>query len=104
MVGPASGFSPRWPTGTRERRGERPGMKLLVTGGTGFIGSHLAEAGRRRGAEVVALGLTDRPEERTNADLLARQGVEILPGSITDGELCARAMRGVTHVFHLAVA
>jgi dihydroflavonol-4-reductase len=79
-------------------------MKLLVTGGTGFIGSHLAEAGRRRGAEVVALGLADRPEERANAELLARQGVEILPGSITDAELCARAMRGATHVFHLAVA
>jgi nucleoside-diphosphate-sugar epimerase len=79
-------------------------VKLLVTGGTGFIGSHLAEAGRRRGAQVVVLGLTDRPEEKANATLLASQGVEILPGSITDAELCARAMRGVTHVFHLAVA
>lgn len=79
-------------------------MRLLVTGGTGFIGSHLAEEGRRRGAEVVVLGLTDRPEEQANTALLARQGVEILPGSITDAELCARAMRGVTHVFHLAVA
>lgn len=79
-------------------------MKLLVTGGTGFIGSHLAEEGRRRGAQVVVLGLTDRPEEKANAALLASQGVEILPGSITDPELCARAMRGVTHVFHLAVA
>jgi nucleoside-diphosphate-sugar epimerase len=79
-------------------------MRLLVTGGTGFIGSHLAEEGRRRGAEVVVLGLNDRPEERSNAELLARQGVEIQPGSITDPELCARAMRGVTHVFHLAVA
>jgi nucleoside-diphosphate-sugar epimerase len=79
-------------------------MKLLVTGGTGFIGSHLAEEGRRRGAQVAVLGLADRPEEQANAELLARQGVEILPGSITDAELCARAMRGVTHVFHLAVA
>jgi nucleoside-diphosphate-sugar epimerase len=79
-------------------------MKLLVTGGTGFIGSHLAEEGKRRGAQVVVLGLTDRPEEQANAALLARQGVEILPGSITDPELCARAMRGATHVFHLAVA
>lgn len=79
-------------------------MRLLVTGGTGFIGSHLAEAGRRRGAQVVVLGLADRPEEQANAALLARQGVEILPGSITDPELCARAMRGATHVFHLAVA
>ena len=64
-------------------------MKLLVTGGTGFIGSHLAEEGRRRGAQVVVLGLADRPEEQANAALLARQGVEILPGSITDEELCA---------------
>ena len=79
-------------------------MKLLVTGGTGFIGSHLAEEGRRRGAQVVVLGLADRPEERANAELLARQGVAIMPGSITDAELCERAMRGVTHVFHLAVA
>ena len=39
-------------------------MRLLVTGGTGFIGSHLAEQGRRAGAEVVVLGLADRPEER----------------------------------------
>ncbi len=75
-----------------------------MTGGTGFIGSHLAEEGRRRGAEVVVLGLTERPEERANVELLRRQGVEIQPGSITDAELCHRAMRGVTHVFHLAVA
>ncbi len=79
-------------------------MKLLVTGGTGFIGSHLAEEGRRRGAEVVVLGLSDRPEEQANAELLARQGVEIIPGSITDAELFQRAGRGATHVFHLAVA
>jgi dihydroflavonol-4-reductase len=79
-------------------------MKLLVTGGTGFIGSHLAEEGRRRGAEVVVLGLTDRPEERANTELLRRQGVEVLGGSITDEALCRRAVRGATHVFHLAVA
>ena len=79
-------------------------MRLLVTGGTGFIGSHLAEEGRRRGAEVVAFGLTDRPEEKANAELLSRMGAEIVSGSITDAELCRRAARGVTHVFHLAVA
>jgi nucleoside-diphosphate-sugar epimerase len=79
-------------------------MRLLVTGGTGFIGSHLAEEGRRRGADVVVLGLTDRPEEQGNADLLRRSGVEIISGSITDAELCRRAARGATHIFHLAVA
>ena len=79
-------------------------MRLLVTGGTGFIGSHLAEEGRRRGAEVVVLGLTDRPEEQANAELLRRMGAEIMPGGITDAELCRRAARGATHIFHLAVA
>jgi nucleoside-diphosphate-sugar epimerase len=79
-------------------------MKLLVTGGTGFIGSHLAEEGRRRGAEVVVLGLTEWPEERANAELLRGMGVEVLAGSITDAGLCRRAAQGATHIFHLAVA
>ena len=79
-------------------------MRLLVTGGTGFIGSHLAEEGRRRGADVVVLGLTDRPEEEANAALLSRMGAEVLAGSITDAGLCRRAARGATHIFHLAVA
>jgi dihydroflavonol-4-reductase len=79
-------------------------MRLLVTGGTGFIGSHLAEQGRKLGAEVVVLGLTGRPEEQANAELLRRQGVEVISGSITDAELCRQAVQGATHVFHLAVA
>ena len=79
-------------------------MRLLVTGGTGFIGSHLAEQGRRLGADVVVLGLAGRPEERANVELLRRQGVEVFEGSITEPELCRRAVQGATHVFHLAVA
>ncbi|MGZ8392999.1 MAG: NAD-dependent epimerase/dehydratase family protein [Gemmatimonadales bacterium] len=79
-------------------------MRLLVTGGTGFIGSHLAEEGRRRGAEVAVLGLTERPEEQANAALLSRTGAVVFSGSITDPDLCRRAAKGATHVFHLAVA
>jgi nucleoside-diphosphate-sugar epimerase len=79
-------------------------VRLLVTGGTGFIGSHLAQEGRRRGAEVVVLGLTGRPEEQANAELLSGMGAEVVSGSITDRELCRRAARGATHIFHLAVA
>jgi dihydroflavonol-4-reductase len=79
-------------------------VRLLVTGGTGFIGSHLAEEGRRRGAGVVVLGLTDRPEEKANAELLSRMGVEVLSGSITDAELSRRLVHRATHIFHLAVA
>jgi nucleoside-diphosphate-sugar epimerase len=79
-------------------------VRLLVTGGTGFIGSHLAEEGRRRGAEVVAFGLTDRPEEKANADRLTRLGARVISGSITDAALCRQAAQGATHIFHLAVA
>jgi nucleoside-diphosphate-sugar epimerase len=53
---------------------------------------------------VIAFGLTDRPEEQANAERLKKLGAEVLPGSITDTELCRQAMQGVTHVFHLAVA
>ncbi len=79
-------------------------MRLLVTGGTGFIGSHLAMEGRRRGAEVVVLGLADRPEERANVALLREAGAEVMAGSITDSGLCATLVDGATHIFHLAVA
>jgi dihydroflavonol-4-reductase len=79
-------------------------MRLLVTGGTGFIGSHLAMEGRRRGAEVVVLGLDGRPEEQANIALLRGVGAEIVPGSITDAARCTEAVRGTTHIFHLAVA
>jgi nucleoside-diphosphate-sugar epimerase len=79
-------------------------MRLLVTGGTGFIGSQLAADARRRGAEVIVLGLTDLPEERENARWLGELGVEVVSGSLTDAELCRRSMKGVTHVHHLAVA
>jgi nucleoside-diphosphate-sugar epimerase len=79
-------------------------MRLLVTGGTGFIGSHLALEGRRRGAEVVVLGLAGRPEERSNVALLKAAGVEVVEGSITEPALCADAVKGASHIFHLAVA
>lgn len=79
-------------------------MRLLVTGGTGFIGSHLAADARRRGAEVTVLGLTDLAEERENARWLAALGVEVVSGSLTDATLCRRSMQGMTHVHHLAVA
>ncbi len=69
-------------------------MRLLVTGGTGFIGSHLAEQGRRLGAEVVVLGLTDRPEERANVELLRRQGVEVLAGQHHRCRSCAGGRSG----------
>jgi nucleoside-diphosphate-sugar epimerase len=79
-------------------------VKILVTGGTGFIGSHLTESALGKGIDVNVLGLTESPADRRNADFLQSLGAKIYSGSITDESLCREALSGVTHVYHLAVA
>lgn len=78
--------------------------RLLVTGGTGFIGSHLAESARKNGREVRVLGMTEIDADRRNAEYLQSLGVEVFSGSVADPDLCASAMQGVSDVYHLAVA
>lgn len=81
-------------------------MKALVTGGAGFIGSHLSERLLDHGAEVTALDcFTDyypRSLKESNlAALRARPGYRLVEQSIADADLPA-LLDGVTHVFHLA--
>ncbi len=72
-------------------------QRFLVTGGCGFIGSHLVDALLARGAGVRVLD--DLSTGRlTN---LAR-GAELVRGSVTDAALVRSAMEGVDGVFHLA--
>ncbi|MCX6561633.1 MAG: SDR family oxidoreductase [Candidatus Aminicenantes bacterium] len=72
----------------------------LITGGAGFIGSHLAEGLVKRGHRVRVLDnfLTGKREN------LAHLGdaVEILEGDIRDLETCRRAVAGMEVVFHEA--
>ncbi len=72
-------------------------MKILVTGGSGFIGSHLVEAWQGR-AEVRVLDDFRTGHRRNLAGLQA----EVIEGSILDRDLVARAVQGVDYVFHLA--
>ncbi|MDH4063957.1 MAG: NAD-dependent epimerase/dehydratase family protein [Acidobacteriota bacterium] len=81
-------------------------MKALVTGGAGFIGSHLSERLLDDGVEVVALDcFTDyypRPIKEANvASLVGRPGYRLVEASIADADLPS-LLEGVTHVFHLA--
>ena len=81
-------------------------MKALVTGGAGFIGSHLSERLLAQGATVVALDcFTDyyprSIKERNLAPLAGRANYRFVEGAIAEVDLPA-LLDGVTHVFHLA--
>ena len=71
--------------------------KLLVTGGAGFIGSHLCEALLARGFEVRVL---DNLVCGTREQVPAK--AEFIEGDIADPEACRRAADGVHGVFHCA--
>ncbi len=78
--------------------GETTGpRRVLVTGATGLLGSHLAERLVARGDRVRALA---RPGSRT--DFLAPMGVEIVRGDLTDPRDCDAATAGVSQVYHCA--
>jgi nucleoside-diphosphate-sugar epimerase len=72
-------------------------VRTLVTGATGFVGSHLAAALVARGDEVA--GLARRPEQ---AAFLSSLGARAAPGSLEDGPSLKAALRGVDLVYHLA--
>ncbi|MGH7425521.1 MAG: NAD-dependent epimerase/dehydratase family protein, partial [Candidatus Methylomirabilales bacterium] len=75
--------------------------RVLVTGGEGFIGSHLVEHLLGEGAEVAAL-VHYNPLGRWGWLEALSSEVEIFPGDVRDGELVARAAEGREVVFHLA--
>jgi nucleoside-diphosphate-sugar epimerase len=75
-------------------------VPVLVTGGAGFIGSHLAEALVELGARVRVLDNLTTGRRENLAHLAGR--VEIRVGDIRDLDTCRDAARGVRYVFHQA--
>src|SRR5262245_40054435 len=72
----------------------------LVTGGAGFIGSHIAERLVREGKRVRILDnlSTGKPVHMASF----RDGVELLEGTITDLAVCRQAVKDVDFVIHQA--
>lgn len=72
-------------------------MKTLVTGATGFIGTHLIKALVNEGRDVKCL--TRTPENRIKIE---RQGAEAVIGDLLIPESLSTALKGVNTIYHLA--
>src|SRR5213078_3178741 len=68
----------------------------LITGGTGFLGAHLVRQLVDSGAKDIRVMATSIPE------WLAGLGVDTLEGSVTNHDDVARAVDGVSEIYHLA--
>jgi UDP-glucose 4-epimerase len=73
-------------------------MKILVTGGAGFIGSHIVEHFTNAGAQVRVL---DNLRSGFKANI-EKFNVDFIEGSITDGKILKKAVENIDYVFHLA--
>ena len=77
-------------------------MRVLVTGGAGFIGSHIADALIARGDQVVAL---DNFSTGSTANIKhITKNFEIIDGDIRNAELINETIKDVDLVFHMAAA
>jgi UDP-glucose 4-epimerase len=79
-------------------------MKYLVTGGAGFIGSHVCDALIARGDSVVALDNLSTGNSHNIEQLVGNPLFEFVSGSILDTALIDRLVAGVDHVLHFAAA
>lgn len=79
-------------------------MKILITGGAGFIGSHLAEALGARGHQVVALDNLSTGRLENVSGLAGNPSFQLVVGSILDDRLVDKYVERCDCVFHLAAA
>jgi len=79
-------------------------MKYLVTGGAGFIGSHISDALIKRGDQVVVLDNLSTGNKKNIEHLLNNPSFALIEGSILDTSVVNDAVNSVDHVLHFAAA
>jgi nucleoside-diphosphate-sugar epimerase len=78
------------------------GAHILITGGAGFIGSHLVEHLSKDTSNRLRVLDTFRRDALRPSGLHERANVELIEGDVMDAAAVRRAMDGITHVVHLA--
>lgn len=79
-------------------------MRFLVTGGAGFIGSHLCERLLNEGHEVTAIDDFSTGSASNLKNFATSQSFKLIEGSILDLELLGPLSRNSDYIFHLAAA
>ncbi len=79
-------------------------MKILVTGGAGFIGSHLSEKLISLGHDVSVLDDFSTGSINNLEGIKSSSNLKIVKGSILDKNLCKEVIKNSEYVFHLAAA
>ena len=76
--------------------------RAIVTGGAGFIGSHLAEKLLTRGYQVIILDDLSTGKRGNILPILTQGDIQFIEGSVTDLPLLNKLFQNVSYVFHLA--
>ena len=77
-------------------------MKVLITGGAGFIGSHITDLLLASDYHVRILDNLQKPTHLTGKPNYLPEGVEFIEGEVTDESAMKQALKGVNVVFHQA--
>ena len=77
-------------------------MRMLVTGGSGFIGSHLAERLLNEGHEVIVVDNFSTGQKAFLNDVISSKQCQLISGDLLDEDFLNTVMRKVEFVWHLA--
>jgi len=77
--------------------------RVLITGGAGFIGSHTADALAGKGYKIRLLDNLQKPVHNGRwPRYVERKGYELMRGDVRQSDTWAKALKGVSYVYHLA--
>ncbi len=79
-------------------------MRILVTGGSGFVGSHLTEKLLQDGHSVVALDNLTTGNFKNLEKVSGNSNFEFVDGSVLDSRKLEDLIKGIDYIFHLAAA